>query len=105
VPGTNLGDYLPDHMLPEFADVVPFRYEHGKSFVKPEEVPNLGTMMRQLNDWYIDKCKDGTFSFLIGIRDEHDFVGVDSMPIKFEELWQLYNKDTLDKQMMTCYSL
>jgi hypothetical protein len=67
-------------------DVVPFRYEHGKSFVKSEEVPNLEMMMRQLNDWYMETCKDGTSSFLIGIRDEHDFVGVDSMPIEFEEL-------------------
>jgi hypothetical protein len=46
VPGTNLGDYLPDHMLPKFDDVVPFRYEHGKPFVKPEEIPRLGTLMR-----------------------------------------------------------
>jgi hypothetical protein len=27
------------------------------------------------------------------------------MPIEFEELWQLYNKNALDKQMMTCYCL
>jgi hypothetical protein len=86
-------------------DVVPFRYKHGKPFVKPEQLPHLSTMMQRLNNWYMKKCKDGTSSFLEGIRAEHDFIGLDDILIEFEELWQFYNKDALDKTLLTCYCL
>jgi hypothetical protein len=41
----------------------------------------------------------------MGIKDEHDFIGVDTIPVEFEELWQLYNQDALNKILITCYCL
>jgi hypothetical protein len=63
-------------------------------------------MMRKLHDWYLEICrKDGTDSMMLAIKDEHDFIGVDVMPVEFMELFQLFNQEALDKQLMTCYCL
>jgi hypothetical protein len=53
----------------------------------------------------METYKDGTSSFLVGIRAEHDFIEIDDIPIEFEELWQFYNKDALNKTLLTCYCL
>jgi hypothetical protein len=91
----------------EMAEVAKeFRYEHGKPLVKPDQLPHLPTMMRRLHDWYLETCrKDGTDSMMLGIKDEHDFIGVDVMPVEFVELFQLFNQEALDKQLMACYCL
>jgi hypothetical protein len=105
-PGTNLCDYLPDNIQFKKAEVVvPFRYEHGKPLIKPEQLPHLSTMMRRLHSWYLETCKDGIDGMAMGIKSEHDFIGVDTIPVEFEEIWQLYNKDALDKTLMNCYCL
>jgi hypothetical protein len=98
LPGTNLGDYLGDDVQFEMLEVVEiFRYEHGKPLVKPDHHP-LTTMMRSLHDWYMETCrKSGTDSILLRIKEEHDLIGVDLMPVEFVELFQLFNQQALDK--------
>ena len=105
-PGFTLGDYLGDDVQFEMAEVVAFRYEHGKPLVRPEELPHLPTMMRRLHDWYLEACKEqGPTVSIVGIKDEHDFIGVEELYIEFEELFQLYNQDALDKSIVSCYCL
>ena len=105
LPGTNPGDYLPDDAHFDTMEVDEFRYQYGKPLVKDGHPP-LTTMMRRLHDWYLETCsKDGTDSLLLGIKDEHDFIGVGLMPIEFVELFQLYNQKALDKTLVTCYCL
>ena len=82
-----------------------FRYEYGKPLVKPDPPP-LTTMMRRLHEWYMDTCsKFGKDTLMLGIKEEHDLVGTEVLPVQCVELFQLYNQDTLDKQLMTCYCL
>ena len=81
-----------------------FRYEYGKPIVKPVHPP-LTTMMRRLHEWYMDTCKSGKDSLMMGIKEEHDLVGTEVLHVQFVELFQLYNQDALDKQLMTCYCL
>ena len=105
-PGFTIGDYVGDDVQFEMAEVVaPFRYEHGKPLVKPEQLPHLSTMMWRLHDWYLKTCKDGTGSILVGIKDEHDFIGVDAIYVEFEEIFQFYNQDAIDKSIDSCYCL
>ena len=82
-------------------------YERGKNLVKSDdELKKLPTMMRRLHDWYLETCsKSGADSILLAIKDEHDFIGVEVLPVEFVELFQLFNQDALDKQLMTCYCL
>jgi hypothetical protein len=103
---TNLGYYLGDDVQFETLETVEiFRYEHGKPLVKPDHPP-LTTMMRRLHEWYMDTCKkSGKDSLMLGIKEEHDLVGTEVLPVQFVELFQLFNQDALDKQLMTCYCL
>ena len=44
--------------------------------------------MRILHKWYMETCsKDGTDNILLGIKEEHDLIGVDLMSVEFEELF------------------
>ena len=106
LPDTNLGDYLRDDVEFGMLEAVEiFIYEYGKPLIKPDHPP-LRTMMRRLHEWYMDTCrKSGKDSILLRIKDEHGLIGVELLPIEFVELFQLYNEDALDKQLMSCYFL
>ena len=88
LPGTNLGDYVGDDVQFEMVEVVEiFRYEHVNPLAKPDHPP-LTTMMRRLHDWYLESCrKNGTDRLMVRIKEEHDLIGVDLMPVKFVELF------------------
>ena len=53
---------------------------------------------------YLQFC-DWEDSSMLGIKEDHDLVGTEVLPVQFVELFQLYNQDALDKQLMTCYCL
>ena len=53
---SNLEDYLPDDVLPDFMEVDLFRYEYGKPLIKDEK--SLTTMMRRFHDWYMKTCRE-----------------------------------------------
>ena len=100
------GDYLPDSVQFEKAEVVPsLRFEHGKPLITREELKGVPTRMRQLHEWYLKACKDGTDNIFLGIKEEHFFNGVQALFIEFEEFFQLYNQATLDKTIVSCYCL
>ena len=92
VPGySNLEDYLPDDALPDFLEVDEHRYEYGKPLVKDEK--SLTTMMRRFHNWYIKTCREsgGTNSLYLNIKEEHDLVGTDLLPVPFEEFFACFN--------------
>ena len=39
------------------------------------------------------------------VKKEHDLVGIELLPIPFEEFFQFFNQLALDKAMVTCYCL
>ena len=105
-PGFTPGDYLGDDVQFEIAKVDTFKYQHGKRLVRSDDLErDLPTMMRTLHKWYLETCKDGTGSILVGIKDEHDFIGIDAIYVEFDELFQLYNQAALDKSLISCYCL
>jgi hypothetical protein len=105
-PGFNPGDYLSDDVLFESAKVEIFKYEHGKHLVRSKDDElNLSTMMRRLHKLYLDSCKDGKGTILVGIKDDHDFIGDDYFYVEFDEFFQLYNLKALDKTLIACYCL
>jgi hypothetical protein len=105
-PGFNRGDYVSDDVHIESAEVDNFKYEHGKRLVRSDDDElNLSTMMRRLHRLYLDSCKDGQGSILVGIKDDHDFIGLEYFYVEFDEFFQLYNKKALDKSLIACYCL
>lgn len=99
-----LGQYLGEHGEFPMVDLA-FRYEHGKPLVRLEELPHLPTQMWRLHDWYLKASKEGSNMIFVGIKDEHFFNGVEEMYVEFDELFQLYNQDALDKTIISCYCL
>ena len=53
----------------------------------------------------MEASKDGTNYIIVGINDEHYFNGDEEIYIDFEELFQLYNQDAIDKSIVSCYCL
>lgn len=82
-----------------------YRYEYGKPLVRPEQVPHLQTQMRRLHEWYMQASKEGNIMLIVAVREEHYFRGNDEMHIDFEELFQLFNQDAIDKSLVSCYCL
>ena len=106
VPGySNLGDYLPDDVHYDFLEVDEHKYHYGKPLVKDER--SLSTMMRRLHDWYLKICRDsgGRSTLYVRVKKEHDLVGIDLLPVPFEEFYQFFNQLALDKATVTCYCL
>ena len=106
VPGyTNLGDYLPDDVHYDFLEVDEHKYVYGKPLVKDER--SLKTMMRRFHDWYMKTCREsgGTDALYLRVKEEHNLVGIDLLPVPFEEFYQFFNQLALDKARVTCYCL
>ena len=106
VPGyNNLGDYLPDDVHYDFLEVDEHKYEYGKPLVKDER--SLTMMMRRLHDWYMKTYResDGMNTLTLRVKPEHDLVGIDLLPVPFEEFFQFFNQLALDKATVTCYCL
>jgi len=80
------------------------QYEKGKSLVPPEIEMNLPTQMRKLHKWYLQAAK-GTQDFLLMQITKDHFLGQDLVHIEFDEFFQLFNQDALDKSLVSAYVL
>jgi hypothetical protein len=60
------------------------------------------TQMRKLHEWYMVVAKSEQEMFIMKVTDEH-YLGEDEIHINFEELFQLYNQDALDKSLVSGY--
>jgi hypothetical protein len=80
------------------------QYEKGKSLVSPEIEINLPTQMRKLYKWYMHAAK-GTQQFLLMKITRDHFLGEDLVHIEFDEFFQLFNQDALDKSLVSAYVL
>jgi hypothetical protein len=78
--------------------------EKGKSLVPPEIKNNLPTQMRKLHKWYMHATK-GTQEFLLMKITRNHFLGEDLVHIEFDEFFQLFNQDMLDKSLVSAYVL
>jgi hypothetical protein len=81
------------------------KYQYGKDLIKPGELARLWTHMRRLHAWYLQACRNADRYLTVGVRDEHYFRGKEEINLEFEELFQLFNQDALDKSVISCYCL
>ncbi|KAK1613256.1 hypothetical protein QYE76_036929 [Lolium multiflorum] len=82
-----------------------YKYKYGMPLVSNDKLPLLQTQMRKLHDWYMQASHNSEAYLVVGIKDEHYFRGNEEINIEFEELFQLFNQDALDKSLMSCYCL
>ena len=85
-------------------EVDTFRFEHRKPLVIPST--SLTMMMRRFHDWYMDICrKSGKNTLSLSVKEEHDLIGIDVLLVRYEEFFQFFNENVLDKTIITCYCL
>jgi hypothetical protein len=81
-----------------------WKYEKGKSLVPPRKEKTLPSQMRRLHEWYMKVIKGKWEILLLKVSKEY-FLGEDLIHIEFEEIFQLFNQDILDKSLVTSYVL
>ena len=91
-----------DAALP-IADIAP-KFVYGADLVSKERLHQLPTHMRNLHQWYLDVCKENKKFIVTNIPEEYYFRR-EELHIEISELWQLFNLDSLDKSLMSCYCL
>ena len=83
-----------DNLLP-FGDIAP-KYVRGMPLVSEERLGELPTHMRNLHQWYIGACKVGRKMIVAKVLEDYYF-REETVHVEFEELFQLFNLDALDK--------
>ena len=79
-------------------------WEYGKSLVPPDQIEFLPTLMRKLHRWYMEVTKLERQMLIVKVTKEH-FAGADEIQIYLEELYQLYQLDSLDLSIVSTYCL
>ena len=103
--GMSIAQYLSQLEFFPVSEVA-YRYQYGKPLVKPEEVNNLPTKMRRLHNWYMHATKAGANWIVLKVTEKHYGKDTDDMiSIEFDELFQLFNQDALDKSIISAYCL
>ena len=70
-----------------------------------ELIPRLPTKMRELHQWYMKSTAEGNIIFSARVQDRHFHRGMDDVWIEFENLYDLYHQDALDKYLHSVFSM
>ena len=84
------------------------KYERGNLLVPDHEYKNLTTYMRQLHEYYMAQATEtDDFGFEVIIRSPHVFhyPEEEKFDVEWECLFQLYQKRSLDVQMLTLWTM
>ena len=84
--------------------VVTPKFVLGQPLVSKERLEDLPTNMRYLHTWYMNEAKNGRTMIVLHVHQEY-YGHREKIHIEFEELFQMYNYDALDKSIMSCYCL
>ena len=81
------------------------KYVQGQPLVELEDVKKLPTRMYELHQWYMDITKrSDRESLMVYVKKDH-YYHEKAVAVEYSELFQLYNQDTLDKFIISCYCL
>ena len=77
----------------------------GEPLMWEELIPRLPTRMHELHAWYLKASASKDVVFRARIQDRHFHRGMDDIWIEFENLYDLYHQDTLDKSLLGVYAM
>ena len=81
------------------------KYVRGQPLVEPDKVENLPTRMYELHQWYMNITKiSDRLSLMVNVKEGH-YYHEKAVAVEYFKLFQLYNQDTLDKSIVSCYCL
>ena len=103
--GITVGQLDIEPMSPTREEEIKRKYARGQPLVKPEDVKKLPTRMYELHQWYMDITKISNWeSLMMNVKKDH-YYHEKAVIVKYLELFQLYNKDALNKSIVSCYCL
>ena len=82
-----------------------YKFENGRSLVRPEYFDSLPTKMRKVHKWYMQQAAEGYTFMYLRYQKMHYGHDTGNLPIEFSELFQLYQQDALDKSILSAYCL
>jgi hypothetical protein len=80
------------------------KFVMGGPLVSKEKLEDLPTNMCYLQTWYMNEAKNGRIMIVARVPREYYGLPKD-IHVDFDELFQMYNCDALDKSLMSCYCL
>ena len=93
---------ISDTGLPMMQVVPTYKYELGLPLV--ENPSALTTQLCKLHNWYMTASKEERFYIMAGVKEEHYFHEY-AVHIEFSALFEMYNQQTIDKCIVSCYCL
>jgi hypothetical protein len=93
-----------DDRLPKAVVAPKPQFVIGAPLVSKDKFDDLPTNMRYLHTWYLSKANNGRTMIVASIPWEY-YGRLEDIHINFDELFQMYNCDALDKSLMSCYYL
>jgi hypothetical protein len=75
----------------------------GEPLMWEELIPTLPT--RMLHAWYMKASASKDVVFHARIQDRHFHQGMDDIWIEFENLYDLYHQDALDKSLLSVFCM
>jgi hypothetical protein len=76
----------------------------GESLVNKEMLDEMPTHMRHLHAWNLTAAKNGRIMIMVKVPREY-YGRHEDIHVDFDELFQMYNCEALDKSLMSCYCL
>jgi hypothetical protein len=80
------------------------KFVMGGPLVSKKKLEDLPTNMRYLHTWYLNEAKNERTMIMARVPWEY-YGRPEDIHIDFDELFQMYNCDALDKSPMSCYCL
>jgi hypothetical protein len=62
-------------------------------------------LMFSLHAWYLTAAKNGRIMIVLRVPKEYYAGRQEEIHVEFDELFQMYNFEALDKSLMSCYCL
>jgi hypothetical protein len=93
-----------DELFPKAVVAPKTKFVMEEPLVSKERLEELPTHMRHLHAWYLNDAKNGRIMIIANVPREY-YDRPEEIHVEFEELFQMYNCEALDKSLMRCYCL
>lgn len=90
-----------DDKIPKVVVAPKPQFVMGEPLVSKDDLP---TNMRYLHQGYLSESKNGRTMIVLSVPQEY-YGRPEQIHIDFDELFQMYNGDALDKSLISCYCL
>jgi hypothetical protein len=78
------------------------KFVKGGPMVSKERLEDLPTNMCYLHAWYMNEAKNGRIMIVARVPREY-YDRPEEIHVDFDEFFQMYNCDALEKSLMSCY--